>query len=69
MVTIHRLANQKKSSPPSKPKTSTPTFIIKTPDSPYVPEWEEGHVIEVTESEFASDAFQFKNAPPISCFN
>ena len=50
-------------SPARKPKSSMPTFIIKTPDSPYVPEWEEGQVIEVTEAEFARDAFQFKSAP------
>ena len=43
--------------------TKHPTFVIKTPDSPYVPEWEEGHIIEVTEAEFAPDAFQFKSAP------
>ena len=50
-------------SEPKKSSTSHPTFVIKTPDSPYVPEWEEGHIIEVTEAEFAPDAFQFKSAP------
>ena len=45
------------------PTPSHPTFVIKTPDSPYVPEWEEGHIIKVTEAEFSSDAFQFRSAP------
>ena len=47
----------------TKKETRTPTFVIKTPDSPYVPEWEEGHVIEVTNDQFASDSFQFRKAP------
>lgn len=47
----------------SSNKSRNPTFVIKTPDSPYVPEWEEGHIIEVVKTEFASDAFQFKSAP------
>lgn len=46
-----------------KTNSRNPTFVIKTPESPYVPEWEEGHIIEVTEAEFATDAFQFKSAP------
>ena len=50
-------------SPSNKSKSSTPTFVIKTPDSPYVPEWEEEHVIEVATTEFTSDAFQFRSAP------
>ena len=50
-------------SPSNKPKSSTPTFVIKTPDSPYVPKWEEEHVIEVATTEFTSDAFQFRSAP------
>ena len=50
-------------SPSNKPKSGTPTFVIKTPDSPYVPEWEEKHVIEVATTEFTSDAFQFRSAP------
>lgn len=42
------------------PKTK---FVIKTPDSPYVPEWEEGHIIEVQGSTFDPDAFQFRTGP------
>lgn len=47
----------------TKKEMRTPTFVIKTPDSPYVPEWEDGHVIEVTNDKFASDSFQFRKAP------
>ena len=58
------IINQTSTKSKAKKKTSShPTFVIKTPDSPYVPKWEEEHIIEVTETKFASDAFQFKSAP------
>ena len=55
-------------SPSASPKQKTkqqrnPTFVIKTPDTPYVAEWEDGHLIEVSQNTFAPDAFQFRKAP------
>lgn len=47
---------------PSK-KNSSPTFVIQTPDTPYVPQWEGEQVITVGESTFDPEAFQFKSAP------
>lgn len=44
-------------------KKSNTTFVIQTPDTPYVPEWEDKHVIKVTEDAFDNDAFQFRSAP------
>ena len=44
-------------------QSKPPTFVIQTPDSPYVPEWEEGHIIEVQDTTFDPDAFQFRTAP------
>ena len=44
-------------------KKSNPTFVIQTPDTPYVAEWEDQHIITVTEDTFDADAFQFKSAP------
>jgi anti-sigma factor RsiW len=46
-----------------KPIQQTPTFVIQTPDSPYVPEWEGGQIIEVSGGSFDADAFQFQSAP------
>lgn len=45
------------------PKKSTPTFVIQTPDTPYVPEWEDKQIIRVAEETFDAEAFQFKAAP------
>ncbi len=53
-----RSKNKASSTPSTKTK-----FVIQTPDSPYVPDWEEGHLIEVQETTFDADAFQFRTAP------
>ena len=42
---------------------SNPTFVIQTPDTPYVPDWEGKQIIRVTEETFDAEAFQFKAAP------